>query len=144
MGTFADVLFAALRREEARGRDPGVKAPGAPAMVDLHASVAASLAAEDARPAWARTLGLSLGCDEEQVRRAYRRLVFETHPDRPGGSHEAFLAVRLAHDEAMAALRASRHVEAKPAGGARRAAPVRSYRATPRAEARGLRTAVAA
>lgn len=104
MGTFADTLLAALRREEARGRAPDVKGPVAPAMVDLSSSVAASFARADERPSWARVLGLPAECDEAAVRTAYRRRAFETHPDRPGGSHEAFLAVRRAHEEAIVAL----------------------------------------
>jgi hypothetical protein len=137
MGTFAAALFAALRSEEARGRGPEVKAPAAPVMVDLHACVSASFAAADERPSWARVLGLRADCTEEQVKRAYRVRAFDTHPDRPGGSHEAFLAVRRAHDEALAALDGAAAADERSAGsagrhGARSAPPApRAYRPAP-------------
>jgi hypothetical protein len=140
MGSFAAALLAALRSEEARGRGPEVKAPAAPAMVDLHASVSASLAAADERPRWARVLGVRVDCDEEQVRQAYRRRAFETHPDRPGGSHEAFLAVRRAHEEAVAVLATAAAPSAAEVGSGARyetakapSAPAspRAYRAAP-------------
>lgn len=100
MGTFADVLVSALRREESRAR--AVATPS----IDLDSAAAASVAATvDVRPAWARTLGLDDdACTAEDVRRAFRRRAFETHPDR-GGAVEAFVAVKRAHDEAMNALR---------------------------------------
>jgi hypothetical protein len=58
------------------------------------------------RAPWAVELGLELPCDEHAARRAFRRLALRTHPDRPGGSHQAFLRARKALEEALAALRA--------------------------------------
>lgn len=40
---------------------------------------------------WAAQLGLDTPCTLGDIKRAFRRLAFATHPDRPGGSHEAFL-----------------------------------------------------
>jgi curved DNA-binding protein CbpA len=36
------------------------------------------------------------------VKRAFRQLAFATHPDRPGGSHAAFLRAQSLLDEALA------------------------------------------
>jgi len=57
-------------------------------------------------PLWARTLGCSYPCTKEQLKRSFRQRAFETHPDRPGGSHEAFLAVTRAFEEGLLALAA--------------------------------------
>lgn len=57
-----------------------------------------------ARPAWAVELGVEVGCTADELRRAFRRRALETHPDRPTGSHEAFLRTRAAYDRALAWL----------------------------------------
>jgi curved DNA-binding protein CbpA len=44
-----------------------------------------------------KVLGVDPGADDEEVERAYRRRVVETHPDQ-GGSTEAFQLVRAAYD----------------------------------------------
>ncbi|UPR01179.1 hypothetical protein HOP50_06g45000 [Chloropicon primus] len=41
------------------------------------------------------------GCPPGQVRRQYLRLVSKCHPDKPGGSREAFEAVRHAYEELL-------------------------------------------
>jgi hypothetical protein len=58
----------------------------------------------EAAPALA-VLGLGPGATEADVRRAYRRLALETHPDR-GGSAEAFRRITAARDHALATVRA--------------------------------------
>ena len=52
------------------------------------------------------------GCaiDVADVMRAFRRLAFKTHPDRPGGSHDAFLHTRALLDEALAWMHAGPEV----------------------------------
>jgi hypothetical protein len=53
---------------------------------------------------WAKALGVSWPCTAQDLKRAFRRLAFETHPDRAGGSHAAFLDAQAALQEAMASL----------------------------------------
>jgi hypothetical protein len=50
----------------------------------------------------ARELGIELPCTVADVKRAFRRLAFATHPDRQGGSHAAFLRAQALLDEALA------------------------------------------
>jgi DnaJ domain len=64
-----------------------------------------SMVTAQRRPAWATELDLELPCDAASVRRAFRRLALKTHPDRPGGSHEAFLRAKQVLEEALNALR---------------------------------------
>lgn len=45
-------------------------------------------------------LGLTLPCTRDEVRRAYKRLAKTAHPDR-GGSHQAFIKLKQAHDSAL-------------------------------------------
>jgi hypothetical protein len=52
----------------------------------------------------AQELGLELPCTAQDIARAFRRLAFKTHPDRPGGSHEAFLRAKALFREAVDAL----------------------------------------
>src|SRR3954447_15081435 len=46
-----------------------------------------------------RVLGVPRDVSSEQLHDAYRRLVKQTHPDRPGGSAEAFKEVQEAYEE---------------------------------------------
>ena len=69
------------------------------------AAATAQIALRVSRPAWAEALCVELPCSEDGLKQAFRRRAFETHPDRPGGSHEAFLAVRAAQEEGLAAIR---------------------------------------
>ena len=45
-----------------------------------------------------RILGLDKGAGRAEVKRAYRRAAVLTHPDKEGGSHEAFCLVKKAYD----------------------------------------------
>jgi hypothetical protein len=111
MRAFADVLEEELRKD--------APAPSAPRTSCDDAFAGAILAGTPRDvPGWAAALDVSYPCSETQIRRAFRRRAFETHPDR-GGSHEAFLAVRRAHDEALAAL--ARQPALAPAARASRA-----------------------
>lgn len=55
-------------------------------------------------PMWAAALGLDLPCTTQDIKLAFRRLALATHPDRPGGSHEAFLRTQALVKDALAAL----------------------------------------
>lgn len=46
------------------------------------------------------TLGLSLPCTRDDVRRAYKRLAKSAHPDL-GGTQQAFIKLKEAHDSAL-------------------------------------------
>jgi hypothetical protein len=45
-----------------------------------------------------RALGLQPMADQREIRAAWKRLAFETHPDRDGGSEADFAKVRAAYD----------------------------------------------
>ena len=54
-----------------------------------------------------RTLGLSSGASSDEIKRAYRRLVREYHPDlHPEASHEERRSLSLRFAEVTAAYRA--------------------------------------
>ena len=55
-------------------------------------------------PGCIRSLGLDLPCSEQDVKRAYRQLAEELHPDR-GGDRQKFLLLRKQFDEALEYLR---------------------------------------
>lgn len=42
-------------------------------------------------------LRISPTASSEEIRLAYRRRAYETHPDRPTGSHQAFIEVQAAY-----------------------------------------------
>jgi len=46
----------------------------------------------------AQILGVSHNADEETVKKAYRRQAVKTHPDKPGGSIDAFNKIRDAYE----------------------------------------------
>ena len=54
-------------------------------------------------------LGVDPGADEATIKAAYRRAAMRAHPDRQGGSKDAFAAVQKAHDVLMDPERRARH-----------------------------------
>jgi hypothetical protein len=106
VSTFADALQSALREGETAG------AVEASAFDDHLNRLERALAgmthprlSAGPRPAWSEELGVELPCDRQDIVRAFRRLAFRTHPDRAGGSHEAFLRAQSLLEEALAWLR---------------------------------------
>jgi exonuclease VII large subunit len=96
---FASILADAVARQ-------GAPTPFADAVAafEQHVARVAITAAE--APAWARVLRVTLPCTEQELRAAFRRRAFETHPDRASGSHAAFLRTKTALDEGLQTLRA--------------------------------------
>lgn len=101
MSPFARILSRLLRESET----PTGRAREEDAVVAFESralsSLYAALAREDAFP-WAAELGVAWPCSPEELRRAFRRRAFEAHPDRPGGSHEAFLRLQASLERAIA------------------------------------------
>jgi curved DNA-binding protein CbpA len=85
-----------------------------------------------------RILGLTPGATADEVRRAYRRLAKENHPDSAGeAALPRFLAIQAAY-EAIAAPGRTRHVGGRPTASARSNPPAEPWRADPdRARASG-------
>lgn len=70
-----------------------------------------------------KTLGLPENADETAIKRAFRRLAMDLHPDRnpKPGAEEKFKAVRAAYESMMAALRngaADAEIDEEPGGSA--------------------------
>ncbi len=57
-----------------------------------------------ASPSWAASLGVTLPCTLQDLKRAFRRMALQTHPDCPGGSHEAFLRTQAIFEDALHAF----------------------------------------
>lgn len=53
---------------------------------------------------WSDVLSLPRDAKRADVDAAYRRLASQRHPDKPGGSHEAFTELNAARDEALQEL----------------------------------------
>lgn len=113
MTTFAQVLDGALRgdaaprsapAESSRARQASQAATFAQVQQMLDERLPGRTWTYPRRPRWAVELGVELPCDAQAVRRAFRRRALQTHPDRPGGSHEAFIRSQQALDEALFAL----------------------------------------
>lgn len=49
-------------------------------------------------------LGLHLPCTKDDIRRAFKRMALKAHPDT-GGSHEQFLKLKLAYEQALRVVR---------------------------------------
>jgi hypothetical protein len=48
---------------------------------------------------WSSVLGVSLTATPAEVKDAYDSLVKKVHPDKPGGSHDAFVPVQRAYEQ---------------------------------------------
>lgn len=57
-------------------------------------------------PMWHQVLGIATPATLAQAELAYRRRRSETHPDKPGGSQDAFDLVQRAWEQAQQELRA--------------------------------------
>ncbi len=113
----ASAFAQALQQAFAEVTVVGAEAPSAKAdagsSVDVDISGAGvSFAADRPAPAWAVELGVRLPCDRRDIEKAFRRLASRVHPDRPGGSHEAFLRAKGLLEEGLAWLRATTPPEA--------------------------------
>jgi len=109
---FARILANAVARQ-------GAPTPFADAVAAFEQGVARAAIAAEARearearevrqvPVWARVLRVSPSCSERELRAAFRRRAFETHPDRDGGSAAAFLEAQNALSDGLAALAPAR------------------------------------
>jgi DnaJ-domain-containing protein 1 len=98
----ASEFLAGKKRARDRGADPASgryrsarPSSGMPGAIDLGRVVAY------------RTLGLASGAPPSEIKRAYRRLVREYHPDlHPGATHEERRSLSLRFAEVTAAYRA--------------------------------------
>jgi len=72
-------------------------------------------------------LGLDTPRTLAEARHAFRRMALQTHPDRPGGSHEAFLRTQALYDEARAALTRAAAVSFHRVSGSRGPAAASHY-----------------
>lgn len=108
MTAFGDILSAML--DEPEGAPSGSPRPSdfddqARLFECEIAAASLRVAPAEAQPAWAVALEVQLPCSADELRRAFRKRAFRTHPDREGGSHEAFLQTQALLDEALADLR---------------------------------------
>jgi hypothetical protein len=106
MTLFAQMLDEALA--EPVGAQAATASPCDPILTAFERALE-GLRAEPLQPAprvcaAAKELGVELPCSAQDIARAFRRLAFKTHPDRPGGSHDAFLRAQALFSEALAAL----------------------------------------
>jgi hypothetical protein len=58
------------------------------------------MAKSNGTPEAFNTLGLKVGCTKTDIKRAYKKLARQRHPDF-GGSHEAFIKLNEAYEAAM-------------------------------------------
>jgi hypothetical protein len=118
---FAKVFEAVLSRQCA----VAAATPFEDAVAAFDARVASSLtepAGGLTREAWAVELGVAWPCTAAELRRAFRRRAFETHPDRAGGSNEAFIRVQSLLKQGAAAVAAQANLPA-PSAARRYGAP---------------------
>ncbi len=96
---FARILADAVARQ-------GAPTPFADAVAAFEQGVTRAAVAAAARevPMWAHVLHVSPSCSERELRAAFRRRAFETHPDRARGSAGAFLEAQRALADGLAAL----------------------------------------
>lgn len=100
MATFEHHLQEALAEQDRHAPGARTAGPGRSLEEELRA-----LTLGPRRPRWAAELDVDPSCGVDGLRRAFRRRALETHPDRPGGSHEAFLRCQRALEEGLAVAR---------------------------------------
>lgn len=94
---FASILAAAVARQ-------GSPTPFADAVAAFELGMTQAALQDAEVPMWARVLHVAEACSERELRAAFRRRAFETHPDRPGGSPAAFLEAQRALTEGLVAV----------------------------------------
>lgn len=65
-------------------------------------------------------LGVPRSAATAEIKSAYRRLAQERHPDKPGGSHAAFVELSAAYEYVLARCEQQEAPRARRAGGERR------------------------
>ncbi len=109
-GTFAEILAEKLEQQAGSSPDgeptrSAWQAPWRTVSVAWRSQEFSGAMPRPERPApCLEQLGLSARCSLDDVRRAFRRQALHTHPDRRGGSHQAFVALQRAYDQAVALL----------------------------------------
>ncbi len=98
--TVADNLWAIAKSIEAMR---GLSRWGAERMVDAAFTGFKALPESTGGTPWWTILGCSSEAPAELIRAQYRRLAMERHPDKPGGSDEAFRALQAALGQGLAA-----------------------------------------
>jgi hypothetical protein len=102
MTRFSELLEEEYLRQESAARNATSFAESLRALSDhvIHGALeSATPGAEDAF-----VLGVGTPRDLYELKRAFRRMALETHPDRPGGSHAAFLRTQALFEEALLGL----------------------------------------
>lgn len=98
--TVADNLWAIAKSIEAMR---GLSRWGAERMVDAAFTGFKALPETTGGTPWWETLGCDAEANVETIRAQYRKLAMERHPDKPGGSEEAFRALQVALGQGLAA-----------------------------------------
>lgn len=122
VASFAEILDAEMAAAEDRARSAAVP----PSSVSGHFRAALGASSDPASgpssaapgvawwvmpaepvappaPAWARTLAAPFPCTERQLRAAFRKRAFDTHPDRGGNAHD-FIEARRALETGLREL----------------------------------------
>jgi hypothetical protein len=102
MTSFEEILAAEIAQAEVEG----ARAARSFVTPDPYAS-AWALHPEPVRapaPAWASALGTPFPCSERELRTAFKRRAFATHPDRTGASAEPFLEAQVALEAGLREL----------------------------------------
>ena len=105
MTRFSDLFEEECLRQESTTK---VASPFTETLQTLHDRVIYSElegATLDADASDAYVLGVGVPKNIYELKRAFRRMALETHPDRPGGSHAGFLRTQALFEEALLELR---------------------------------------
>lgn len=124
MASFAEVLESVLEETAPTPAAVGGFERVLASFTDRVAEAAARFSTAPSEPEGVRdlVLGVDVPRTMAELRWAFRRMALQTHPDRPGGSHEAFLRTQALFEEASRVLAGERSradaVSARPCGGA--------------------------